>query len=107
MHSERRNHSMIYLEDMNSVLVCGGEKYINATNDATNDAEITNITLGTWKQIIPLIEARISPMLLYFNQRTVFCFGGSDGNYLINSCESIDIKSQKSSWKIIPVEKKT
>ena len=105
MLEKRERHNMIFLDDIKSILVCGG--FYSKT------AEITKLGQNTWTELPLMKEQRANATLLYYNHKTVYCFGGfsvpdkvapSLGVYL-GSCESFDIHNPNATWFNFDLEK--
>lgn len=107
MNTSRERHNIIFLEDINSVLVCGGFY--------TKTAEMTGLNSPhKWIKLNSMREQRANATMLYCNNKYVYCFGGfqimeregkekSTGTYL-GSCEMINIKSKDANWTFVDLE---
>jgi hypothetical protein len=109
MSEKRERHNVIYLDHPTSnqkeVLVCGG--FYSTT------AEKTKLLDQHWTTISPMKYSRANATMLYYNQKTVYCFGGfnvSDkqisgnaGNY-ISTCEFIDVHIPGASWNCFELD---
>jgi hypothetical protein len=105
MKDKRERHNIIFLQDVKSVLVCGGFY--------TKSSEITNLEERSWNELAPMKEQRANATLLYHNNKTVYCFGGfhvgdkpstnTSGNYL-NTCEFLDVKKPEAVWNFFDLD---
>jgi len=94
---------MIYVENINSIIVCSGFY--------SNSSEITDINKGIWNNLPNLKEVRANATMFCLNQKYVYCIGGfhvekdkTVGTYL-NSCEFIDVTTERKEWTFIDFDR--
>jgi len=97
MNEKREKHNIIYLNDKNRVIVCGG------VNNST--AEILDINERKWRMLKNLNVTRTNATMSYMNNRFVYVFGGfqnvrNKGVYN-NDIEYLDMNATHNGWKYI------
>jgi hypothetical protein len=84
---------MIYLEDRNNIIVCGGN---------TKSSEVYSIELDIWQSLSAMNLERNDATLVYINRKYIYCLGGkSKQNYYFNSCEFLDLDNDPNGWRLI------
>lgn len=106
MNNPRDRHCLIYLENLNSIVACGGF--------FQNKTEMLNLDNSKWESLPDLKEERANSTIGYINQRYIYLFGGyrkdqksiENGIYLNNS-EYLDAKNVNQGWTFIDFRTKS
>lgn len=104
MIHKRERHNMIYLSNLNIVIVCGGFY--------TNTSEYLDLnTTRNWAEIPNMKHSRGNATMAYINQSHVYCIGGFEivGNnkgVYHSSIEVLDIRNMSNGWSLLTIEGK-
>lgn len=98
LNVERRNHTLVAFHIAKLLYCLGG---YNKVQGILNVVEKCDVSTGTWTLIKPLIYQRQWPGACPFNNKAIYCFGGSN----LDSVEKLDILNEEKGWELVVITK--
>ena len=97
LNTERRNHTLVALHIVRTMYCVGG---YNKKQGALSSVEKYDFANPRWICIASLIEKRQWPGVCQFNNKLIFCFGGSN----LSSIERLDIINEDRGWELVTIK---
>eukprot|EP00826_Nyctotherus_ovalis_P004473 TRINITY_DN10972_c0_g1_i7.p1 TRINITY_DN10972_c0_g1~~TRINITY_DN10972_c0_g1_i7.p1 ORF type:complete len:410 (+),score=113.36 TRINITY_DN10972_c0_g1_i7:66-1295(+) len=94
LNVERRNHGLIALHIVRVLYCVGG---YNKRDGALKSVERYSFASARWVPIAPLNERRQWAGVCQFNNKHIYCFGGSN----LSSIERLDILNEEEGWELM------
>ena len=96
---ERRNHTLAPFHVCRKIYCVGG---YNKSQGVLNSVEKYDVSRNVWTAIAPMLEKRQWPGACQFNDKYLYCFGGSG----LDTIERINISEEEKGWENIVLPKK-
>ncbi len=100
LNVERRNHTLVALHIVRVMYCVGG---YNKRRGALNSVEKYDFANPHWICVAPLVEKRQWPAVCQFNNKLIFCFGGSN----LGTVERFDVLNEDLGWELVGIKENT